>query len=401
MIRAAESKLNSGDHVTAKKIADICNKKLKEYTDQNKSTPLIIRPASPHSHLKNLIAHNISLAFVTGHELGHVLQDEDTPVMQWAKKLYQENETEASKHGLGPKVIRFLKAECIQKFDAEGRPNGDALLQIKFAKEFDRQKLHFIQEIHADSIGLISATNAAIESGVPPYELFMFLFLGLEASEMLMSLKRTLTRLPTRGAPASVAHEHSSLGFRRFSLISAIHGLRTGRLAAPKEIRTYWKTMSRETIASLLASRNLGYAESVSNRVIHISRAALVYALTGSLPDAPSESQIRKLWGPMAGDGFFLNSFTKIPRAWMEIDLHHSWEPNNQDEVLAVGFASALKDIASVVFNSDEKERDSKISKIATAQAEHTLLSYVRHPRVQVFNRRLLPPPVLIRTSNS
>lgn len=393
MVRAAEASVTLGDRSVAISLSEICNKKLSDYANANGGPPQLDRPGVFHPHLEALIKKNISLAFVTGHEIGHLCHDDETPTMQWARQLYQKHETEPGKYIPEKKFIRFLKPECVQKFDAHGHPSGDALLQIKFHKKFHLLERHLIEEAHADCIGLVAATHAALDTKITPDDLFWFLFLGLEASEMLMSLKRVIPRLPIEGKPSSVAYEHTSLGFRRFSLITAIRDLRNGKLEAPTEVREYWKTLPRKMLVSLIRLRDSSYVESGSNRTVHISRAALVYALTESLPDAPSENDIVEAWGSFASSGFFLASYTKIPKAWMEIDLHHTWKPNQRDEVLAVGFASALKDIASVIFTKDSGEVGGDNSLKRYANDDDALLSYVRHPRAQVFYRRLIPPP--------
>lgn len=393
MVRASEACATSGDIATAETLSDIANAKLRDYANFNGTSPNIERPGFLHPHLLELIRKNISLAFVTGHEIGHLCQDKDTPTKKWAEELYKKHELEPGKNDNSAKFIRFLKPECVQKFDTKGNYQGDALLQIKFRNKFGIKKRSLINESNADTVGLISATVEALNTQIPPEDLFYFLFVGLEASEMLMTLKRLMPRLPVCGTASSVLHEHTSLGFRRFSLISAIRDIRFGKLPVEKEVREYWKKLPQKKLSALMKMRNQSHVESGSNRSIHISRAALTYAYSGSIPDAPSEQQILKQWGPLAGSGFFLGSFTKIPKSWMEIDLHHLWMPNKKDEVLAVGFATAMKDIAEVFFRRPLETTTKKHLENMDPDKKHIKLNILRHPRTQIFHRRLSPTP--------
>ncbi|MER9971159.1 hypothetical protein [Mesorhizobium sp. M0060] len=53
-----------------------------------------------------------------------------------------------------------------------------------------------ISEIQADGLGLLAASDAAIEANIPADTLFRILFMALEYTEMLMMLRRLLPRLP-------------------------------------------------------------------------------------------------------------------------------------------------------------------------------------------------------------
>lgn len=383
MVRAAEWCLNNGDIVNARAISDKCNKTLQNYSLANGSYPVIPRPHSGHKSISQLLEKNITLAFVTGHELGHLLQDNINPTLTWIQNLYKRYESEPSKHSPKGQFSRFLKPECVQKFDNSGKSVGDVILGIKFINKWESQKQHLLREAHADCMGLISATDAAIDSDIPPEDLFTFLFLSLEASEMLMMLKRTLPRIPRAGEASAVAFEHSSLGFRRFVMITALKDIRLGALNSPTNVAEYWKRLPTKKIHSLIKMRDKGIFESASNRIVHISRAALHLSICRCLPPAPSAEQIRKQWGPFAGNGFFLNSFRKIPIPWLMIDMHNHWQPNDEDEPLPIGFASALHDVCNIFYHQTESFFDTKITG-SFNQGDNVSFEMVRHPRSQL-----------------
>lgn len=392
MVRAAETCLSLADYQSALRISSICNERLHQYAKDRQTFPYIERPASMHDHIGEIVDSGITLAFVTGHEVGHLVPIDSGSVYPWVKDLYNKKENEPGRFDQRMNFVRFLKPECVQKFDSSGNHIGDVIQGIKMAKRFNLQKSHYIQEAHSDCFGLVAATQAAARTNVPAEQLLLFFFLILEVSEMLMSLKRILPRIPVFGEPSVVSYEPSSLGFRRFSLITAIRDIRSGKLAAPPGCRDYWKKLPRKNLSILIKSRDKGHFESASNRVTHVARAALCFGLSGHLPEAPSEKDILKQWGPLSGNVFFLYSYCKIPKSWLVMEILNFWQPNDRDEVLPIGFGSALRDVSAIL----HKRSDNPLS-LTDCRAQSQLddmLRRIRHPRTQVFRRVIFDLPV-------
>jgi hypothetical protein len=381
MVRAAEALYNLGDLASALRVSSVCDDRLRDYARGAGSYPLINRPGVLFPALEKLVASNIALAFVTGHEVGHLIRSKPGAPLTWVKETYHKHETEPARHSKEGNFVRFLKPECVQKFDEDGRHVGDAVLGLKLLNRLDLQRDHFISEAHSDFFGILAATSSASVAEVKPNDLFVFMFLLLECSEMLMSLKRLLPRIPRKGAASAIAFEHTSLGFRRFMLISAIRDIRNGTLSVPQEIRRYWKRFHRNTMVDLIHRRNDGSFESVSNRVNHLARASTLFALNGHLPDAPTEKEIVERYGPFAGTGYYLYSPLKISPAWLCIDLHNFWIPSEVDETLPIGYCAALADITSILYKQE--------GAAAHSASRDEALARIRHPRVQTFQRRV------------
>jgi hypothetical protein len=392
MIRASEAFHSSGQAGTALLVAKKANDRLRSYARAHGQLPYIPRPMAAKQSLFDGILADLVLPFVVGHELGHLTagrSEHQSKEIDWVNAKYDEHRLEPGRFN-EVKHERFLKPECVQKFDQQGKFQGDILLGTKFAKRFDHIRRLQLGEVHSDFWGLLALTNNAAAAQVEP-ELAATMVIGiLEYSEMLMGLKRLMPRLPKRGSATNVTFEHSALGLRRFMLIEAIDAIRSNKLAVPDPVRAYWQSLSDQSMQRFQQSSASGELLSVSNRSTHIARGALLVSCLGQLPEAPTEEMIMNKWGPMAGNGFFLASCLKIPEHWFRIDQHHKWEPNERDETVPIGFGSAICDIANIVKkNATTQSAETYLSNKGLLE-DKVMLDLIRHPRVQVFQRRLI-----------
>lgn len=392
MIRAAETFHSSGRSGTALLVAKKANERLRSYTRTHGQLPHVPRPMFMEQNLFDGILANLVLPFVVGHEVGHLLAGRgahQAKVIEWVDAKYSEHRLEPGQFN-NAKHERFLKPECVQKFDQHGRFQGDIILGTKFADRFDHIQRLQIGEVHSDFWGLVALTKNAAAAQVEP-DIAATMVIGiLECSEMLMGLKRLMPRLPKRGSATNVTFEHSALGLRRFMLVEAIGAIRCNELAVPDVVRTYWQSLSDQSMESLQQLKSSGELLSVSNRATHIARGALLVSSLGHLPEAPTEEMIMERYGPMAGNGFFLASCLKVPERWFRIDQHHKWKPNEHDETVPIGFGSAICDIANIAKKDAAiQSAENQLSRTGPL-GDELMLNLIRHPRVQVFQRRLL-----------
>jgi len=392
MIRASEFFYSTGQLGASLLIAKKANDKLREYTRSHNFFPHITRPIAPNNAAFEALSSGMVLAFVTGHEVGHLTSNDSETleeISEWVKSTYERNETEPGKYNEAQHV-RFLKPESVQKFDADGNFAGDIILGIKFRDRWDYLKSLQIGEAFSDVLGLVALTKVAIDSNIEADTAASTVLELLEFTEMLMSLKRLLPRLPIRGVATNVPYESTSLGFRRFMFVEVIEAMRKRLLPVPEIISAYWNTMSEVGLKDLSEKNQSGELYSVSNRTVHIARGALLVSSFGHMPEAPTEELIIEQYGPLAGNGFFLASCQKIPEIWFRINCHSDWTPKPENETVPVGYASAICDLANIVKKGTKTEAAEAVVKRQSSLDHSAILELIRHPRKQVFQRRLI-----------
>jgi len=392
MVRAAEAFYSAGDPGRALLVAKQADKALRSYAHAHGHFPNFPRPFAGEDAVFSAITSNLVLSFVTGHEIGHLIDytfGSQAELSLWVSENYKNNEMEPGRH-FGGQTYRFLKPECIQKFDEKALPCGDIVQTIKFAKRWPYLKELQAGEARSDLFGLISFTEAAARSGVSAEIAATVLLQLLEFSEMLMAFRRLLPRLPQMGQRTSVAYEATNLGFRRFMTIQSIDAIRKNELPVSGAVRDYWQRLSNAKMDLFSSVNSTGELSSVSNRSVHLARAALTLNGLGYLPEAPTEAQIFERYGPLAGDGFFLASCLKIPENWMRISRHGNWRPNENDENVPIGYGSAIYDISKLVKRPNRSQSANSVFCRQNDLTEQTMVAVLRHPRTQAFARKII-----------
>jgi hypothetical protein len=85
-----------------------------------------------------------------------------------------------------------------------------------------------VQECQSDALGVILTTINAINAGISVEDLFGFFPKILEYSDMLMTLRRTVARIPRGEKNAAIASERSSLFSRLRLYVELVRGLSSG-----------------------------------------------------------------------------------------------------------------------------------------------------------------------------
>lgn len=392
MTRASEFFYSTGHLGTSLLIAKKANDRLRDYTRSHKYFPSITRPIASSNAAFEAITSGMVLAFVTGHEIGHLTSSDSgalKEIFEWIESTYENNETEPGRFN-GAQHLRFHKPETVQKFDADGSFCGDIALSIKFRGRRDRLKSLQKGEAFSDVLGLVALTKVAIDSNVGADTAAFIVIEMLEFTEMLMALKRLLPRLPIRGVRSNVPYESTSLGFRRFMFVEAIEAMRKRMLPVPEVIANYWGSISEANLNNLIEKNRSGELYSVSNRPVHIARGALLVSSLGHMPEAPTEELIMEKYGPMAGNGFFLASCLKIPERWFRINHHNDWTPKPESETVPVGYASAICDLANIVKKKSYAEAAEAVVRRQSGLDHSVMLELIRHPGAQVLRRRLI-----------
>ncbi|MEP3232263.1 MAG: hypothetical protein ABJO30_05500 [Hyphomicrobiales bacterium] len=392
MIRAAESCYNSGYPGLSLLVAKKANDRLRRYSRSNKSFPEIARPMAPSNAAFEALTSGLVLAFVTGHEIGHLTTNDRgalKDIFEWISFKYKSNETEPSNFSEG-QHFNFLKPECIQKFDKEGAFCGDIILGTKFAARWHHLRSLQKGEAFSDVLGLVALSKVALDKNLEPDIAAATVLELLEFTEMLMSLRRLLPRLPVRGVRTNVTFEPTSLGFRRLMFFETLNAMRKRMLPISEEVCAYWDMLPEVSFQKLLVQKSSGELYSVSNRTVHIARGALLVSSLKHMPEAPSEASIKEKFGPLAGNGFFLASCLKIPERWFRIHQHNNWVPKPEDETVPVGYASAIFDLANIVKKKSNTDAAEAVVRRQCGLDHSLMLKLIRHPRTQVFQRRVI-----------
>ncbi|MER9298642.1 hypothetical protein NKI38_19420 [Mesorhizobium sp. M0621] len=198
LVRAAEALYDDGDLALAAAMTERANARLAAYSADQGAGSVVPRPKYFDEQLVAILEAQLLLSFIAGHEVAHILQQaEQAPSFEmfaWIANRYQELRFDNSSDG--PKRERFLLPETLQKFDDNGRPNGVATLGSKMGRRMHAMIARLTGEIQADGLGLLAASDAAIEANISADTLFRILFMALEYTEMLMMLRRLLPSAP-------------------------------------------------------------------------------------------------------------------------------------------------------------------------------------------------------------
>lgn len=399
MIRSSEAYLSNGNIGLSLLVAKKANSKLLSYAKYHKSLPYIPRPQFHHEDLHSSIMAGLVLPFVAAHELGHLIGRADVPklsVRDWIYRRYHEIRYEPGRH-VEARFDRFIKPESVQKFTDKGLPCGDIILGIKLATKFPHIVEHHITEAYSDFWGLVGLTKYASGHNVEPRLALHYLHMILECSEMLMSLKRLLPRLPVVGRRSNVTHEPSTLTARMIMLVEVIAAIRNGDINVPVEIREYWLGLSCADMTKWLDYKDSGRLQSAANGLVHMSRAALVLSSLGRIPAAPTAQQIIDQHGPLAGDFFFLHSYKLLPETFFKVSHYNTWNPDDGEVPADIGFASAMYDVAKIVREGRNLKKADFQFRAKGGIPKHLILDVIRHPRLQAFNRKIIdwPHPIM------
>ena len=393
MIRGAETLYSSGNEGASLLVAKRANTALRKYAILHGDLPFIHRPMYADMKTMNALISGVTLTFVTAHEVGHLLRREagnKTKIEEWIIEEYRKNEFEEGKF-IKARHERFLKPETIQKFDDKGKFCGDISLAAKLMEGFDVQKSLLIGEAHSDVFGLIAATDIAIKSNISQSRLLSILLDILEHSEMLMSFKRLIPRLPVKGSRSNVAFEATSLGFRKFMFIKSIEAMRGESLPVSKKVSDYWRGLEMLEFEELKSLNDSGKFLGVSNRSVHIARAALLTVSSGNMPKAPTEEEVIERYGVMSGAQFFLMSCLHIPESWIKIEKTFSWVPDENSDPVPMGYGAAIYDIAKIIRKPNLVQSAKKLIDRTDDLSDQLMLGIIRHPRSQVSSRKLIP----------
>jgi hypothetical protein len=286
MIRAAETFYDDGDLTLAAAIAERANDRLWAYCRYHETEARVLRPVAIDELLPTILKSRLILAFITGHEIGHLVQASEDPGTQplfdWVAARHDAINTDRK----DPKLPfeRFLEPEVTQKFDTDGVPTGFLIQTTKFARQFLHMRRQQIQETQADALGVILATQTAIDAGIAVEDLFGFFPKILEHTDMLMMLRRTVARLPRGEKSSAIATERSSLFARLCLYIKLVRGLRDGAVDAPAEVVAYWSGLAEQDLVTMERAANDGTLDVLAMRAALMCRGGIEVGLHGNCP---------------------------------------------------------------------------------------------------------------------
>lgn len=390
MIRAGEAFYDDGDLPLAASMSERVNARLRDYCCHCGSGSIVPRPKAFDPILTDILDANILLGFITGHELGHLLQQvgnpDVAPLFAWVAAGYQDAHTDTN--GEVPRE-RFLGPEIVQKFNDDGRADGYAIQGTKLAQLFPAMWEHQTREVQCDALGVIVASAAAIAAYIPVDVLFGIFFATLENTEMLMILRRVLPRLPRGEKRAAIPLENTGLVARQLMFVRLARGLKEGSAPAPAPVLRYWSTLSEEGLAHYEALVANGRLEQLGLRSTIMVRGGIELALQGRLGEQPSpEDLVRKL-GILAGSLIFAQAHLGFPEAGFEIERSFDWTPNSGMDGVLNGFASAIRDICELAASERRAPSSIRRADIKRDGTDAGFIEFLRSARTQIFRMQL------------
>lgn len=399
LIRAAEVLYDDGDIVLAASMSERANVRLREYCERVKSGAIIPRPKFFDPRLTDILESQVILAFITGHELGHVAQlagvQDGLPFMGWVAERFQELRLvpfpSARLLNLNGMRERFISPEIVQKFIDDGTPYGFASYGTKMATTFHTSANRLVCEVQADAAGVLAATDAAIKGGIEADLLFPLLINLLEHAEMLMILRRLLARLPRGAKRASIAYEGTNLGARLIHFVRLVQGIRNDEVAVPAGIADYWKTLPNERLAGVAAMEASGHLEQYGERASVVARGGVEVGLYGKLAThVPAETRQADL-DLLAGASVIAEAHRGLDIEHYSAEAQYEWDANSEVDLFLAGFGAAIRDIADV--SASEARPRNLISRedICRDGSDADFIEFLRSGRTQIFRMQLNP----------
>lgn len=392
MIRAAEAVYDDGDLPLAAALTERVNARLRQYCRQRESGSIILRPKAFDLAPVDLLQARIPLSFIAGHELGHLLQRAGNagiqPLFDWIVARYDENHVDKSGQIARE---RFLGPEIIQKFDVKGNADGYAIQTTKFAHLFTEMRSQLTKEIQADALGVIVASGASKSAGISVALLFRMLVVMLENTEMLMILRRVLTRLPRGERRAAVPLENTSLTGRLCLFIRLARGLKDGSAPAPAHILRYWSTLPEKLLEHFEAQIDNGRLEQASLRSGIMVRGGIELALQGQLGKATDAADLVERLGIMAGNLIVATAHRNFPESIYTVEHSFGWTPDESIDGVQYGFAGAVRDICELTASETRPWQSLRRAEILHDGKDAKFVEFLRSARTQIVSNQLDP----------
>ncbi|WP_404292174.1 hypothetical protein ACD578_08090 [Microvirga sp. RSM25] len=392
MIRAAEVFYDDGDLVLAAAMSERANARLRQYCAHTGSGLFIDRPKAVSQVLIDIMQAKVVLGFITGHEIGHILQKAfnpgAAPLFDWVCTCYEGSHLD--KNGGIPRE-RFLLPEIIQKFDDDGQPNGHAIQMSKMVGLLHDMQRQQIKEAQSDALGVILASDAASTAGIPVDVLFSILFDALEYTEMLMVLRRLLPRLPRGEKRASVPLEGSGLVARQIMFVRLARSLRDGTAPAPEPIIQYWSKLSEKALARIESLIDNGKVEELSLRSEVTVRGGIELALYGKLAPHRAPEKLRTAYGIAAGGLIVAEAHRGCPEALFKIEESFDGTPESKLDGVLYGFGCAVRDICALKASETHATGSIRRADILKDGSDAAFVEFLRSARTQIFRMELNP----------
>lgn len=398
LIRAAEALFDDGDIPLAASMTERANQRLREYCAHEGSGSVIARPKYYDKRPLNIVRSRVMLAFIAGHECGHLVQLSGTteafPFMEWVAEQFEELRKAPFSESINsdevlPQRERFIFPEIVQKFNDEGIPNGFASFGTKMAATFRASADRVRSEVQADAVGVLAATDAAINGAVEPDVLFSILFKAFEYSELLLMLRRLIPRLPRGGGQAAIAHEGTNHCARLVHYLRLIHAIRDGEIAVPETIADYWKSLPDDHLVTFDELEKEGKIEQIGERGSVVARGGIEVGLYGKLADFVPGEERRAQLGLMAGALIMGEAHRSGKTEYYLAEAQYDWSPEKEYEPLLSGFGCAFRDIAEL--SASEKRARSTFSRAEILRDGNVsaFIEFLRSGRSQIVRTKL------------
>ncbi|WP_062346983.1 hypothetical protein [Novosphingobium sp. CCH12-A3] len=391
MIRAAETFYDDGDIALSASISERANERLWAYCRHHETEDSVYRPMMIDELLPQLLDARVILGFITGHEIGHLAQLSNETgtkeLFDWVEAHYMASHLNLRDPEMP--FERFLDIEIVQKISEDGSPAGYAIQTSKYARQMLHMRRQQLQETQSDALGVILATPLAIEAEISAAELFSLFPRLIEHTEMLMMLRRIVTRLPRGERLAAIASERSSQFARLTLFVRLIRGLQRGQVDAPRDVLDYWASLPENLIAGMEAKIESGQLEMFCLRNAVLCRGSIEVGLCGKLAP-PLSQEYRKLLGVFGGNLSVAYAHGDLPEEMFRIEKSYDWEPSEAaTDALSLGFAGAITDIAQICATETREVGVLRRKDILREASDDQFIAFLRSARRQTFERIL------------
>ncbi|MCH8488964.1 MAG: hypothetical protein LAT81_03400 [Oceanicaulis sp.] len=388
MIRAAESFFDDGDLPLAISVSERANERLAQYSRSTADGTHIPRPQAMRFELVDILESNLLLSFITGHEIGHLLQMADNAgvedLFQWVADRFKEEQIDISSQ---PKRMRFVFPEVLQKFNEDGESFGFAVQGVKLAKTVHRTLADQTREAQSDALGVLLATEVAQQINVPADVLLTILMSTLEHTELLMSLKRLLPQLPRGELKAAVSDRSTGLVARQMMLLRFCLALKSGEVCAPQVCLDYWSELSEEVLARWTTLRDTGLLEQIGLRPSVVARGGVELGLQKTLQHPVEEEELILQLGFAAGGQMLAQAHRQFPQQMFRIEDSFK-SANNIDPVLRA-WGGAIRDLAELTSTETRPQDSIRSRDIAAGDRRAAFVELLRSSRTQVVAREI------------
>ncbi len=201
-------------------------------------------------------------------------------------------------------------------------------------------------------------------------------------------LRHILPQLPRGQRDGNVLIERSNLCARQSVFVRLVSQLRK----SPDwggDASAYWIRMSDQLIHQFEEMIMKGHLEQAAHRSAILARGGINMGLAGTLPPCPDKDYFERLDPVLRGNAYFCAAHLRLPSNIYRIEENFDWCESDEADPVAIGFASALRDLADVFAVEQSRPGDMHRQQIIRDGSDAAFIEVLRSARSQVVHREV------------